>query len=93
MENVTKLQWAFIEDGSYLTSSLHTAEAKNIINNAVTLIIAGYAGNVDLGILESDLLYGNIDYKQDDKKTVRKFIKEMQDAKRDEYLENIISKN
>lgn len=93
MENVTKLQWAFIEDGSYLTSSLHTAEAKNIINNAVTLIIAGYAGNVDLGILESDLLYGNIDYKQDDKKTVRKFIQEMQGAKTDEYLENIISKN
>ena len=92
MKNLTKLQWAFIEEGSYVVSSLTTVEAKNIISNAVTLVIAGYAGNVDLGILESDLLFGNINYKQADKEAVRKFIKEMQDAKNDEYLESIILK-
>lgn len=88
MKNLTKLQWTFIEEGSYVVSSLTTVEAKNIISNAVTLVIAGYAGNVDLGILESDLLFGNIDYNQADKEAVRKFIKEMQDAKNDEYLES-----
>ena len=89
MKNLTKLQWTFIEEGSYVVSELTTVEAKNIISNAVTLVIAGYAGNVDLGILESDLLFGNIDYNQADKEAVRKFIKEMQDAKNNEYLERI----